>query len=127
MKVIRNSSKAKFDDLSVGDKYYGHKTGKLCTKSDASHGIRLSDGERGFVPAGTVVKIPVVKGRTSTFGAVKAGQAFIRVGVSDAEAYVQVKTGGGRAMRLGNGIVSDVSNSQLVELLDGVYTFSGKR
>lgn len=127
MKVSRNDSKAPFSDLALGDKYYGPRTGKLCTKSDDTHGVRNHDGERGYVAPETVVKVPVVKGKIVQFSTLKAGQAFIRQGVADAEAYVQVKTGGGRALRLGNGQVIDVSARQNVEVLDGVYTFAGKR
>ena len=126
MKVIRSNSKANFDDLKVGDKYVGHLSGKLCTKSDESHGIRLSDGARGFVPAGTIVGVPVKRGRVVLFKDVKPGQACIRQNVSDAESFVILKRDNYSGTRLGNGAAVAVSPYQQVEAVEGTYSFHGK-
>lgn len=127
MKVARAESSADFDSLAIGDKYFGHISGKLCTKANESQGVRLEDGKIGTVPVGTIVKVPVQKGRIVNFRDVKPGQTFIRQGVSDAESFVILKTTPFGGRRLGNGDGISVLPGDRVELLDGTYTFSGKR
>jgi hypothetical protein len=125
MKVIRENSKAVFEDLAIGDKYYGHLSGELCVKTHEDKGVRLSDGVIGSVPYGTEVKVDAVKGRLSTFEALKVGQTFIMQGVDPSEQYVQIKTGSIEGIRLGNGESTIISDDQQVEVVKGTFTFHG--
>ena len=125
MKVIRENSKAIFKDLARGDKYAGPVTGQLCVKTDNTHGVNLVNHKVGYVAPETVVGLPVKRGKIVLFKDVKPGKTFIRQGVRDAEAFVQVKTGRTTGVRLGNGETTNIGTYEIVELLDGTYTFRG--
>lgn len=131
MNVSRNNSKANFDDLAVGDKYFGHVTGKLCVKSDNSHGVRQEDLAVGYVPPGTVVKLPVQKGQLVYFYTLAPGKTFIPQNVPAAEQAVYVKTEQEKAshinaVRLGNGEKKTFDRYAIVEHVEGTFAFSGK-
>ena len=124
MKVIRENSKAVFEDLAIGDKYYGHLSGELCVKTHEDKGVRLSDGVIGSVPYGTEVKVDAKKGRLSTFGALKNGQTFILQDVGEEEQYVQIKFDS-VGIRLKNGEPMELNNDNRVEVVKGTFTFHG--
>lgn len=126
MKVVRENSKANFDNLAVGDKYFGHLSGKLCVKSDNTHGVRQEDLKVGYVPPGTTVNLPVVKGRTVCLRDVPAGKTFIRTAAEPSKQFVCLKMSDGTSTRVGTGERFSYSGYDRVELLEGTYSFHGK-